>query len=278
MSKTAALFRIIRPVNFIITSIVIAAGYLIASDPEISFLILIAVSFSGALTAASGYIVNDIFDVESDKMNHPERPLASGTITYNSAKIIWFISTLLSFIISSMVSMYAFLAVLAVHVLLIFYSFRLKSIPVFGNIVIALLTSAAFLYGGYAAEYPERTFIPAIFAFLINFIRELVKDIQDVKGDLHTGTITFPGKYGIKKTKKIIIVFIILLLLFTVYPFLTGYYKIEFFIIMMLLVNPFLVYVLKVLSAAEDEIGMKKISGILKLNMAIGLIAIYLGQ
>jgi geranylgeranylglycerol-phosphate geranylgeranyltransferase len=277
MKKLTALFLITRPVNFLITFGVIATGYVISSDGPVSLFILISVSLSGALTAASGNIVNDIFDIESDKINHPNRPLASSRISYNAAKFIWFLLTLSSFIISSLVSLYAFMAILVVHILLILYSFRLKSTLFAGNMLIALLTSAAFMYGGFAGDNPEKTVIPAIFAFLITYIREFIKDMQDVKGDLMTGTVTFPGKYGMNYSRRIIFVFIILLLLFTMYPFLTEIFKIEFFIIMMLIVNPLLIYILKLMKSSNDNEKLNRISGILKFNMVVGLLAIYLG-
>jgi geranylgeranylglycerol-phosphate geranylgeranyltransferase len=277
MRKLTALIRLIRPLNFFITFFVITVGYILAAQADISMFILFSASLSGAFTAAAGNIVNDIFDIESDKINHPERPLASKVISYNAAKSLWFLLTLISFIVSSLVSISSFLIVLFVHILLILYSFKLKSNPVAGNLLIALLTSSAFIYGGFAAGYPERTIIPAVFAFLINYIRELVKDMQDIKGDLHTGTITLPGRYGLKNTKRIIFIFISFLLLFTLYPFATEYFKIEFFIIMMLIVNPLLVYTFKLLRSSEDEAALKKVSGILKFNMAAGLLAIYLG-
>jgi geranylgeranylglycerol-phosphate geranylgeranyltransferase len=278
MKKTAALFSLIRPLNFLFTFCVIAVGYLISIESEYSLFILLCASFSGAFTLAAGNIVNDIFDTESDKINHPRRPLAANLISYNTAKIIWFIVTLLSFTLSSLISFYAFLAVLGIHILLIFYSYKLKSTLIAGNFLIAMLTGMAFLYGSFAAGNFDKIFIPFLFAFLINFIREMVKDIQDLRGDLINGIVTYPGKYGILYTKRIIFIFIILLMLLTLYPFISEYYKIEFFLLMMLVVNPLLVYVLKILFNMKKRNQYERISGILKFNMAVGLIAIYLGQ
>jgi geranylgeranylglycerol-phosphate geranylgeranyltransferase len=278
MRKIAALIQLIRPLNFLITFFVIAIAYYITADNNYSWHILLIASLSGAFTAAAGNIVNDIFDTQSDKINHPKRPLASNTLSYNSAKSVWFLFTLSSFILSSIISIYAFLIVLGTHIILILYSYRLKSLPVAGNTTIALLTAAAFLYGGYAGGNIEKVIIPAVFAFLINYIRELIKDIQDLKGDAKTGTLTFPIKYGTENTKKFILVFITVLLIFTTYPFITEIYKIEFIILMMLIVNPLLVYVIKILNTSKDDNVPKRISGILKFNMIVGLLAIYLGQ
>ena len=68
-------------------------------------------------------------------------------------------------------------------------------------LIIALLTGLAFIYGGFAVGNPVAAIVPAVFAFLINLIREIVKDIQDIEGDTKAGVITFPIKFGFKKSK-----------------------------------------------------------------------------
>lgn len=277
MKKLTAFIILTRPVNIVITFFAVAVGYVISAS-EVSLFILIAAGFSGALTAGAGNIVNDIFDMESDKINHPARPLPSKIISYNGAKALWFLFTLFSFIAGSLVGIYAFLIVLSTHVLLIFYSFRFKSTPVIGNLIIALLTSLAFIYGGFAADNLDKIAVPAILAFMINYIRELVKDIQDTKGDQAAGIITFPVKYGIQNTKKLIVILVLLLVLLTFYPFVYNYYKIEFFILMMLIVNPLMIYIIKLLWNMTDKLIAGRISALLKFNMAVGLLAIYLGQ
>jgi geranylgeranylglycerol-phosphate geranylgeranyltransferase len=278
MKKAAAFISLIRPINILITALVICTGYLISETETVSLFLLISVSLSGAFTAAAGNIVNDIFDIESDKINHPERPLARKDLTYQAARRWWFFFALLSFIISSFIDFYAFFIILGVHIILIFYSYKFKSSAFAGNFIIALLTALAFVYGAYAAGNFSRIIIPAAFAFLINYIRELVKDIQDIKGDSALGIQTFPGKFGIKNTKRIIIFFMLILLILTFYPFVADYYTIEFFIIMMLIVNPLLVYCIKILNSADENSIFKKVSLILKMNMAVGLFAIYIGQ
>ena len=71
-------------------------------------------------------------------------------------------------------------------------------VPILGNLIVSILTGLVFIYGGVAVNNPLAAIIPAIFAFLINLIREVVKDMQDVEGDLKQEMITFPGKFGFK--------------------------------------------------------------------------------
>src|SRR5690606_4277543 len=132
------------------------------------------------------------------------------------------------------------------------------------------------LYGGVAVDNISSAIIPAVFAIMINLIRELVKDTQDMEGDLKNGYQTFPIKFGVLNTHKLIIALSIILILMTLYPFFFHIYRIEYFIIVMLFVNPLIVYLIKIISSNKE--ALPKVSILLKINMIAGLIAIYLGK
>ena len=102
--------------------------------------------------------------------------------------------------------------------------------------------------------------------------------MQDVEGDLKQGVITFPGKFGFNSSKLLVVELTVILFLVTLYPFITRLYKIEFIILIMAVVNPLLIYNLKILFKDHSSSKLNKISIILKLNMLIGLIAILLGK
>ena len=278
ISTLNSFIRIIRPINFAITflSVIVAAAICIDGEYQIYKIILAA--FSASLTLSAGNIINDIKDIEIDKVNHPERPLITGNITVSQAKTDYgsliFISLLLSFFINPP----AFVIALSATVLLILYSYYFKMVPILGNLIVAFLTGLVFIYGGVVVNNPLAAIIPAIFAFLINLIREIVKDMQDVEGDLKQGVITFPGKFGFNSSKLLVVELTVILLLVTLYPFITRLYKIEFIILIMAVVNPLLIYNLKILFKDHSSSKLNKISIILKLNMFIGLIAILLGK
>ncbi len=90
------------------------------------------------------------------------------------------------------------LIVIFAVVLLYYYSARLKRTIIAGNVVVGFMTGMAFIYGGTTVGHVERALIPAIFAFLINFARELVKDVEDIEGDKKEQAVTLPVKYGIR--------------------------------------------------------------------------------
>lgn len=275
--KLTSFLKITRPFNLLITFISVIVAAIICQTEKILMLNVFVAALSASIVMAAGNIINDIFDIGIDKINRPERPLASEKISKNSAMVFYLTLILTSLILSWFINLYAFLVVLLTTILLFIYSKYLKRIPLIGNIVIALLTGLVFIYGGVAVENPLGAIIPAMFAFLINLIREIVKDMQDVPGDEKIGLQTFPIKFGFKKSIQLILILCIVLILATCYPFITQVYRIEYFIIVMVIVNPIIVYSAKSLFEDHSIKNLDKISNLLKLSMVFGLIAIYFG-
>jgi geranylgeranylglycerol-phosphate geranylgeranyltransferase len=226
---------------------------------------------------ASGNIINDIYDVAIDKINKPHRPLPSNKITVKEAYVIYFILLFISIFISALINEIVIAIVLGSIVMLFFYSKYLKRIPIVGNIVVAFLTGLVFIYGGFVVENPKAAIVPAVFAFLINLIREIVKDMEDVEGDKTAGLKTLPIRFGFQKSKSGVLSIMIFLIGFTFYPFVTHLYKIEYFIVVLIVVNPILIYSSKMLFENHSAKNLYRVSNLLKLNMVLGLIAIYFG-
>ncbi|MEJ2505530.1 MAG: geranylgeranylglycerol-phosphate geranylgeranyltransferase [Ignavibacteriaceae bacterium] len=268
---------ITRPLNTIITLLVVIVGALISKGETYETTNIILAGISAILTAAAGNIINDIIDKNADKINHPERIIPSGKLSVKQAGIEYFCLVIVACVISSFINQLSFLIVFLTSVLLFLYTNILKRIPLLGNITIAYLTGMAFIYGGVSVGHPRAALIPALFAFMINLIRELVKDIQDIDGDKNVGIKTFPIKFGIDSTKYLITFFVILLILTTFIPYAFEIYKIGFFILVMVVVNPILIYFLKLLYKNDFTVNLNKLSNMLKLDMVFGLLAIFLG-
>jgi len=276
--KIHTYINITRPLNVLLTLFVVVVAILISQTNQIDISKIIFASLAAALVTAGGNIVNDIYDIETDRISHPDRALVQGLISKKEAFILYNIFNTLAIIVSSRLTDLLLIIVLISIIVLFTYSYRLKKIQLVGNIVIALLTGLAFIYGGFVSGNPVAAIVPAVFAFLINLNREIVKDIQDIEGDTKAGIITFPIKFGFKKSKILILIFTISLILYTLYPFITELYKIEYFIVVMVFVNPLLVLSLKFLFDSKKENNLSVVSYMLKLNMVLGLIAIYLGK
>lgn len=277
-TKINAIIRITRPVNVIITFISIIIAAVICSAGGLATGKIIITALSGGIAAAAGNIINDYYDIEIDKINRPDRPLVSKILTPGEAVFLFTVCSFLSIFLSFFVNFTAFIIDISALVLLFIYSFKLKRTVLLGNITVASLTGLAFIYGGVAVDNLQFAIIPAAFAFLINLIREIVKDMEDLEGDKAAGICSFPYLYGFKRSKQVIAAFSILLIIATFIPFIYKFYRIEYFIIVMVLVNPVIVYALKLLFNNDTKKNLNKISLMLKLDMLFGLIAIYLGK
>jgi geranylgeranylglycerol-phosphate geranylgeranyltransferase len=270
--------KLIRPLNFLITFITAIVAVLIAADSSVNIGIYIYAAFSAAFTASAGNVINDIYDIDTDKVNHPDRPIASGEISVQAATAFYILLVFLSLIMAFYISISAVFMVSIVNMLLTLYSTSFKRIPFVGNFIIALITGLVFIYGGIAAGSTKNVFIPAGFAFLINLIREILKDIEDIKGDTTAGIRTLPIVAGIVFTKRMIFLLTVILIFFTLHPFVFNYYSIEYFVIVMVIVNPLLVYFLKSFYKDQSDKNLARLSSLLKLNMLFGLAAIFMGR
>jgi geranylgeranylglycerol-phosphate geranylgeranyltransferase len=160
---------------------------------------LIAISLAcitAFLFTGAGNSLNDYFDREIDRVNHPSRPIPKGEIRPQGAlflaSVLFFVSLGLSIFINEL----AFLIVVANTIVMLSYEVLFKSRGLFGNFTIAWLTGTTFLFGAAAVMQIERVIILAVLAFLATLGREIAKDIEDIKGDL--GRYTLPMKVGIK--------------------------------------------------------------------------------
>lgn len=276
--KILAYIKITRPINVVITFFVVVVAILISEKEQTKLITIVLASLAAALTAAAGNIINDIYDIEADKISHPNRVLVLEALTKKEAWYEYLIFNFASAFIAAFVSPILLAIIFIAAGLLFIYSSHLKKLSLIENIVVALITALAFIYGGFAAGNPQAAIIPAIFAFLINLIREIVKDIQDIEGDSKLNFKTFPIRFGLNASQRLILVITIALILFTFYPFLQQIYKIEYFILVMILVNPILVFCIKILLEKRKETNLNLISGLLKFDMVFGLIAIYFGK
>lgn len=272
-----AIIKISRPVNFIITFFAVIIAALISTKNSFISIEIIYAALAMAFACSAGNIFNDIVDIEIDKINKPDRILPKEIISIKFAKILFAVFIILSSAFAFYNGTYSFLFLVIVNSALVLYSTHLKKIILIGNLTVAFLTSSALIYGAMITGNIYAGIIPALFAFFTNFIREIIKDMEDINGDSEYNINTFPKIYGNKKTFSLILRSTILLIFFSFIPFVYEIYSIEFFIIVMAVVNPLFIFMLKILYKSQNSDVLKKASGIVKLNMIIGLVAIYIG-
>ena len=175
---------------------------------------LFLVSLSSVLIAAAGYIINDYYDVKIDFINKPDRVVVGKIIKRRvvmvSHTFINFVGIAIGLLVSPLIAAINFISA----GLLWLYSNQLKRLPLVGNVSVALLTGLAI----YVVEvlYESGNFlivVYAIFALGYTLIREVVKDMEDVKGDEAFECRTIPVVYGIRKTKMFLNALMVMLAL-----------------------------------------------------------------
>ena len=160
---------------------------------------------STVCVGAAGYIINDYYDVKIDAINKPERLLVGRHIRRRRAMFAHLILSGLGVLLGLLLSLPVGLITLGAVLLLWGYSARLKKMMLVGNVVIALLSASMLLIVAvYADQLNRITLGYALFAFLISLIREIIKDIEDMKGDASFECRTLPIVAGMRGAKLVL--------------------------------------------------------------------------
>lgn len=219
--KFLSLFSVVRGYNILVIIIAQYLASLFILSPDIPLksvlfdLNLFLIVLASALVIAGGYIINSFYDSEKDLINRPQKTKLDHLVSQKKILTLYFILNFLAVVVASYVSFFAVLF-FSVYIFGIwFYSHKLKKIAFLGNLVSASLALipffAVFIY---YRNFETVIFVHATFLGLIIMIRELVKDLENIKGDLALGYRTIPVAYGEQTAKWVIT----LLVGFTVIP------------------------------------------------------------
>ncbi|GAB4343261.1 MAG: UbiA family prenyltransferase [Calditrichia bacterium] len=275
-TKVIALWQLSRPVNMFIGMLSIFLAAAITGTVQPLRNVLLAVLSGGLITAAANTI-NDFFDLAIDRVNKPYRPLPAGRLSPSLARKAAMLEFILGITLSAGINLPALMIAAIFSALLYFYSARLKRLPLWGNLTVSLATAFAFIYGGVAVHRVEAAFYPATFAFFFHLGREIIKDIQDIRGDSREKARTFPLVYGIIPALWLTTGVFILLTVLTIWPYLSGYYQLPYMLTVTVGIYPVLLYSLWQIWRDQSFAKMGLVSNLLKADMLVGLLAIYLG-
>lgn len=265
-----------RPLNVLIVFLSICIAAAISPAFHLNWKLLFA-ALTAAFITCGANIINDIFDIEIDRINKPLRLLPSGKVSLTAARTYFYLTYLIAFILAFF-SGWIMLAIALIFGLLLYsYSAKLKRTILYGNLVVSLATAVAFIYGALAVDDWPSGIIPAVFAFFFHFGREIIKDMQDVEGDLAHQAVTFAGRYGSKRSALLVNIIFALLILLTLLPYILRVYGISYLILVVIGVDLILIAVSALLWVKHDPVTLGRLSHLLKLDMFVGLAAIYLG-
>jgi 4-hydroxybenzoate polyprenyltransferase len=313
MKNIRAFFQLIRWRNLIIVFLTQwfiwqCVIHPMASRGDVSVFLtpfhFLLLSLSTLLIAAAGYIINDYFDVKIDVINRPQKVIVDRIISRRAA-ILWHsFFNIAGFLLAiylawKMGSYFVVLIQLICTVLLWFYSTHFKRRFVIGNVVVALLTALTimilvvfepalysyvnfelfYVIGGRTVVNPFGVIaVYTYFAFMLTWMREIVKDMEDFKGDAEDGCITMPIKIGLQRSTYVVIFFgiiTILPLLIAAVKLCSGAWSVLGIYIMLLLVAPLAAW-LVFLPRKSTVLHYGKASKYLKFIMLSGIASLLL--
>jgi 4-hydroxybenzoate polyprenyltransferase len=232
-------------------------------------------SVSTLLIAAAGYVINDYYDVKIDYINKPERVIIGRQITRRYAILFHIGLSLSGLLLGIFVSWrVGFINFVSIFFLWL-YSNSLKRLPFIGNFTVAILTGLSILIVDiYYQTHNTVIYIYACFAFFMTLIREIIKDMEDLKGDNSFGCKTLPIVWGIRKTKFVI--YGVLIVFCSAVVALDAVYKIlplRYYILLLFLP---LVFFLIGLIRADMKKDFAFLSSFCKIIMLLGILSMLL--
>ena len=248
--------------------------------------------------AAAGYIINDIEDIEADIINKPDKVIVGKYISEKTATHLFILFNSLGVLFGFLMAYSIdkpryFIIFVFTSILLYIYSTQLKHIILIGNITIAFLVSLSVLLVGVFDLIPamnnsnneiqifilKLTLDYTIFAFMINLLRELVKDIEDINGDYKIDVNSLPILLGQVRATKIVFTLSLIPVFTLIFYLINNLYKQTYAIayVLILIIAPLIFISIKLLSA-EVKKDYKQISTLLKIVMFSGVLSLLLFQ
>ena len=218
--KFLSLFSVVRGYNIlmIILAQYLASIYILAPHLPLRKVVfdgnLFVIVLSSALVIAAGYIINNFYDAEKDLINKPRKSMLDRLVSQRTKLTTYFVLNFLSVFFASYVSFKAVVFFSAYIFGIWFYSHKLKKVPFLGNFVSATLAIAPFFaVFVYYKNFDTVIFVHALFLFLLILAREMIKDLENMAGDMAQNYKTIPILYGAKFSKTCISILIGLTLL-----------------------------------------------------------------
>lgn len=279
--KIISMFSVVRGYNIpvIVLAQYLSAIFILAPEKRALTVLLdfnlFIIVVASALSIASGYIINNFYDSKKDLINRPNKSKIDRLVSQKTKLQVYFGLNFLVAVIAFFVSFRAVIFFSAYIFLIWLYSHKLKKFPIIGNLTAAILAVLPFfaivLY--YKNLYPQ-ILAHATFLMLLLLIREIIKDLENISGDIANDYQTIPVKYGETTAKKIITGLTIATLIpmyFLIEVYNVGYMDLYFYVSMIILV-----FFLLSLWKAEEKKQYLTLHNTLKFLVVMGVFSIIL--
>ena len=269
-----AYLEILRPFNALMAVVAILLMAIISGQFTMDVFLAGAVVF---IVTGAGNSINDYFDHKIDAINKPERPIPSGRIPLRTAGIyssaLFMVGIILAFLINTNLGAIALLSSL----MMMWYAYSLKRMLIVGNLTISFLTGLCFVFGGIVVDQIMVSIYLGFFAFLMTMAREIVKDMEDVKGDQAEGASTLPIVYGNVVSSKLAAFFMIIASLASPLLYIGGVFTWLYLIILIPAILIFLYGAVRVLKDQSVK-NTRNVSKKIKMGMGVTFLAFAAGS
>ncbi len=281
MLKFFSMFSVVRGYNILVIALAqyLASIYILAHNKPLKQVVLDAnllmLVLASAATIAGGYIINNFYDSEKDLINRPNKSRLDRLVSQNTKLSFYFVLNFVAVVMASYVSFKA-VAFFSIYIFGIwFYSHKLKKLPFIGNLTSAILTITPFFaIFMYYKNFETVIFVHAVFLFLLMSMREITKDLENIKGDLAQNYKTIPISYGEKASKVMLTILSVLTLLpsyLLLFKYEVGYMNLYFYLCIFLL----LVFLI-ILWKSKTKTHYLILHNILKFIIVLGVFSILL--
>jgi len=266
--------KLLRPLNIAVAAFsVLVSAYILGVYEQyyiLTYVIIVVIAYNGAANA-----FNDYCDYEIDLINRPNRPLSRGMITSFQALCFAVILFAIGSVIAFQLPFYASLTAVGIAMpLIIIYSIRIKGTPLLGNIAVAMILGLTFVFCGLAFNKLGPMIMPAILAFGLTLVRELIKDIADVEGDNYAGLKTLPLVIGKNKAITVAMIKAVLIGLVSLIPYYLNIYGNYYLILLVIGVEIPLAIVVVLFMKSSSITTARQSEKLLKFSTIMGLTAI----
>jgi geranylgeranylglycerol-phosphate geranylgeranyltransferase len=270
--KSLALIESMRPFTSILGMAGAYIGGIVAGAPFFSIPLILAMVVV-FLAGAGSMPFNDYFDRDVDIISHPNRPIPSKRLSPQETLYFSLLLLSLAAVFSMFINLLCFVIVLFSLGFLYCYEVFFKNQGFVGNIVVAFLSSMSFTFGGTAVGNPFASLLLSLLTFFLFTGREILKDVQDVKGDLFSRN-TLPMRIGEKKSVLVASFFLLVAVLLSPLPYLLHQLRISYLIII-IMVDVLAFYV--IIQNIRDLQNTERSISLTRIAAAVGVIAIILG-
>ena len=274
MNLILGFIKLLRPLNIAVAAFaVLVSAYILGIYEQyytLTCVAIVVIAYNGAANA-----FNDYCDYEIDLINRPNRPLSRGMITGFQALSFAIILFGIGSVTAFQLPFYAMLTAVGIAMpLIIIYSLRLKGTPLLGNVTVAVILGLTFVFCGLAFNKLSPMVIPAILAFGLTLVRELIKDIADVEGDNSAGLKTLPLVIGNNKAITVAVINTVLIGLGALLPYFFHIYGKYYLILLVIGVEIPLAMIVVLFMKSPSISTARQSAKLLKFSTIIGLTAI----